>query len=155
MDEIICSQCGKANLLSNINCRYCQTPLKKTESVHSDENTQEVEIPEWLKRIRELKILDEEREKEKEKWRQQTLFGQNNDQQKQKNKAPEKKSELMKRIENSPADQTKSSRNPKKINNPEDKPLIHPDQEKENKEIANNEELPDGFSPLSIDEDNH
>jgi len=154
MDEIICSQCGKANLLSNINCRYCQTPLKKTESMHSDENTQEVEIPEWLKRIRELKILDEEREKEKEKWRQQTLFGQNNDKQKQKNKMEEKKPEPVKRIENFSTDQTKDSKNPQKINTPEVKPLFRTDNEEEKKTASGKDDLPEGFHPLSIDEDN-
>ena len=154
MDEIICSQCGKANLLSNINCRYCQAPLKKTEPVHSAENTREVEIPEWLKRIRELKILDEEREKEKEKWRQQTLFGQNNNQQKKNNKMPEKKPEPVKRIENFTTDQTKSSRNPKKINNPEVKPLFHHENEEEKKAVSGKDDLPEGFHPLSIDEDN-
>jgi len=154
MDEIICSQCGKANLLSDRICHYCQAPLVKPESRDSDETSEEVEIPEWLKRIRELKKMDDEREKEKEKWRQQTLFGQNNDLQKQKNKAPEKKSEPIKRIENIHADQTKSSRNPKKINAPEINPLYHPENEKDKKAVSGKDDLPEGFHPLSIDEDN-
>jgi hypothetical protein len=151
MDEIICSQCGKANLLSDIKCRYCQAPLEKSGT----EPPQEAEVPEWLKRIRELKTLDEEREKEKEKWRQQTLFGQNNDQQKQKNKAPEKKSETLKRIENPTQEQIKSSGKPQQTTAPEVKSLFQPDKDEENKAAPGNEDLPEGFSPLSIDEDNH
>ncbi len=151
MDEIICPQCGKANLLSDINCRFCQAPLEKSGT----EPAPQAEIPEWLKRIRELKALDEEREKEKEKWRQQTLFGQNNDQQKQKNKVPEKKSEPLKRNENSAVEQIKSSVKPRQTTAPEVSPLFQPDQDKENKAASAKDDLPEGFSPLPIDEDNH
>ena len=153
MDEIICSKCGKTNLPSDKKCRYCQALFENYESEHTSEHPEEVEIPEWLKRIRELKILDEEREKEKEKWRQQTLFGQNNDQQKQKNKPPEIKSEPLKPIENNALNKSKSSRNSKKLNMPEVKPLIH-DENEEGKKVAPAEDsLPEGFNPLSIDED--
>ena len=154
MDEIICSKCGKANLLSNKKCRYCQSPFVKSESVLAAEPLEEIEIPEWLKRIRELKKLDEEREKEKEKWRQQTLFGQNNDKKKQKNKMEEKKPEPVKRIENFSTDQTKDLKNPPKINIPEVKPLFHPENEEEKKVSSGKDDLPEGFHPLSIDEDN-
>jgi hypothetical protein len=156
MDEIICSKCGKANLLSDNKCRYCQSPFEKSESESepATEPFEEPEIPEWLKRIRELKILDEEREKEKEKWRQQTLFGQNNDNQKQKNKMGVKKSESIEQVENIPADPTKSSMNPQKINAPAVKPLSRTENEVEKKEASRKEGLPEGFQPLSIDEDN-
>ena len=154
MDEIICSKCGKANLLSDNKCRYCQSPFVKSKSEITAEPLEEVEIPEWLMRIRELKKLDEEREKEKEKWRQQTLFGQNNDKQKQKNKMEEKKPEPVKRIENSPTDQTKDLKNPQKMNSPEVRPLFHTENEGEKKAASGKDELPEGFHPLSIDEDN-
>jgi len=154
MDEIICSKCGKANLLSDNKCRYCQAPFEKPKSENTTEPFEEVEIPEWLIRIRELKKLDEEREKEKEKWRQQTLFGQNTDKQKQKNKVEEKKPGPVKRIENTPTDQTKDFENPSKINIPEVKSLIHPENEGEKKAASDKDDLPKGFQTLSIDEDN-
>lgn len=154
MDEIICSKCGKANLLSDKKCRYCHAPFVNSESDLAAKPLEEVEIPEWLKRIRELKILDEEREKEKEKWRQQTLFGQNNDKQKQKNKMEEKKPESVKRIENFPTDQTKDLKNPPKISVPEVKPLFHAENEEGKKAASGKDDLPEGFHALSIDEDN-
>ena len=154
MDEIICPKCGKANLLSEKKCRYCQAPFENPESGNSTEIHAEAEIPEWLKRIRELKIMDEEREKEKEKWRQQTLFGQNNDQQKQKSKTPEIKSEPLKPIQNSPVGQAKSSRNPKKPNIPEDKPPIRSENNVGKKAASADDGLPEGFQPLTTDEDN-
>ncbi len=151
MDEIICPQCGKANFLSDIKCRFCQAPLEKSEAGSAPE----AEIPEWLKRIRELKALDEEREKEKEKWRQQTLFGQNSDQQKQKNKAPEKKSEPLKKNENPAVEQIKPSGKSRPTPASEASPLFQADKDKENKAASGTENLPEGFSPLSVDEDNH
>ena len=155
MDEIICSKCGKANLLSDVYCRFCRAPLEKMEDGLAADPNQEAEIPEWLKRIRELKKLDEEREKEKEKWRQQTLFGQNNDHQKQKNKAPDKKTEPIKRNENSPSEQTKSIKNPIKIDAPEAKPLFQPGKEEEIQPAPGKDGLPEGFQPLPTDEDQH
>jgi hypothetical protein len=155
MDEIICSKCGKANLLSDVYCRYCQAPLEKMEGGQAAEPTQEAEIPEWLKRIRELKKLDEEREKEKEKWRQQTLFGQNNDQQKLKNKATEKKSDPIKRNENPTSAQTKSINYPVKVDAPEAKPLFQSGEEKEILPAPGKDGLPEGFQPLPSEEDQH
>jgi hypothetical protein len=155
MDEIICSKCGKANLLSDVYCLYCRAPLEKMEGGLATEPTQEAEIPEWLKRIRELKKLDEEREKEKEKWRQQTLFGQNNDQQKLKNKTPEKKSDPIKRNENPTSVQTQSINNPVKVDAPEAKPLFQSDKEKEIQPAPDKDGLPEGFQPLPSDEDQH
>jgi hypothetical protein len=155
MDEIICSQCGKVNLLSDIYCRFCKAPLEKTEGSLAVEPTREAEIPEWLKRIRELKKLDEEREKEKEKWRQQTLFGQNNDQQKQKNKIPEKKSETIKRNEHPISEPSKSIINPIRIDSLEGKPLFQPGKNEEIQPASGKDGLPEGFQPLTSDEDQH
>jgi hypothetical protein len=155
MDEIICSKCGKANLLSDVYCRYCRAPLEKMEGGQEAEPTQEGEIPEWLKRIRELKKLDEEREKEKEKWRQQTLFGQNNDQQKLKNKTTEKKSDPIKRNDNPTSVQAESMNNPLKVDVPEVKPLFQPDKEKEIQPAPGKDGLPEGFQPLPSEEDQH
>lgn len=117
MDEIICPICGRANTLQAENCRYCQAPLDKPATSPSEQLFEPVDksefiktrsspknkteedaqndedVPEWLKRIRELKKADDERELEKEKWRQQTLFGQENHQTtKQEHRSSVKKS---------------------------------------------------------------
>jgi hypothetical protein len=154
MDEVICSKCGKANLLSDDKCHYCQAPLVKFKSEISADPTEEQEIPEWLKRIRELKLLDEEREKEKEKWRQQALFGQSNEKQKQKNKIPEKKPEPPKRIENPPVVQTKLTDDPQKLKTPESSTQLQHENEEDKMKASGKDDLPEGFHPLSMDEDN-
>jgi hypothetical protein len=153
MDEVICPHCGKANLLSDRFCHYCQSPLVETRSEESEGDTHEEEVPEWLKRIRELKRIDEERERDKEKWRQQTLFGQSNDQQKQKANHAEKKP-----ISPHPSGSHVTSRKSPTLpisQHPDNQPkpsssnvdsASHPSTPGEN-------ELPDGFMPLSIDED--
>lgn len=76
MEEIICPHCGKANLATDRYCHQCLRPLVESTNENDEPDTKNDDVPEWLKRIRELKKMDEEREKEKEKWRQQALFGQ-------------------------------------------------------------------------------
>lgn len=96
-DEILCSSCGRPNLIEAEKCWYCQIPLNK-ESVadmpteekseaYTDKNQKQnlkVEptsqnpnenIPEWLKRIRELKEIDQEdSDSLEDKWQQQAFF---------------------------------------------------------------------------------
>ena len=74
MDEIICPECGRPNLVEAEKCWYCQVPLVSKEDVseelsETDADRQgkireqqisrleenEENLPEWLKRIRELK----------------------------------------------------------------------------------------------------
>jgi hypothetical protein len=93
MDEIICPECGRPNLIEAEKCWYCQSPLVKNEDVSeelsgsdagqtgeaasnnkpsaSDDN--EENLPEWLKRIRELKKADTPVE-EVDEWQQEKLF---------------------------------------------------------------------------------
>ncbi|MCD6576689.1 MAG: hypothetical protein J7K66_01590 [Anaerolineaceae bacterium] len=96
MEEIICPQCGRPNLIEAKKCWYCQTILenKSEESyekisslpknnsnkienpqkeIQSDQN-----IPEWLKHIRELKEADQPPEEKDPNWQQQDLFASEN-----------------------------------------------------------------------------
>ena len=95
-DEIICGNCGRPNLPEAEKCWYCQIPLVKEEpsgpideeaeeaSAETNLNTSqekkaptpepEKDIPDWLKRVRELKARDTVEEEEEDQWRQQGLF---------------------------------------------------------------------------------
>jgi hypothetical protein len=94
MDEIICSECGRPNLPEAVKCWYCQHPLEifsdnQSFETTADENlaakdskeplevfenqSEEKDIPEWLKRVREQVRNDQEIEEE-EKWKQEGFF---------------------------------------------------------------------------------
>ena len=93
MDEIICPECGRPNLVEAEKCWYCQVPLVNKEDVSEELSETEVEqtgeeaannryapsednednLPEWLKRIRELKKADTPIE-EVDEWQQEKLF---------------------------------------------------------------------------------
>lgn len=95
MEEIICPQCGRPNLIKAKKCWYCQIILEK-HTGKSQKNTLSVpkinhekiekiadpeekkltdqNIPEWLRRIRELKKADQPPEEKDPNWRQQDLF---------------------------------------------------------------------------------
>lgn len=170
MDEIICPECGRPNLVEAEKCWYCQIPLVDEEDKHnvpeaaseSNEDLSGVEIaknksaiteeseenlPDWLKRIRELKKADTPVE-EVDHWQQERLF-------------PGLKPEVNK-TETNPAP---ASRPAKSYNAPSFKPVIpegqpaleeapsedFPDKEldKDEKEPDDSEnELPEGFTPL-------
>ena len=95
MDEIICSECGRPNLVEAVKCWYCQEPFEKRikeEKMGGDSNPDQPkknnpdhtgqegvqkpqkEIPDWLRRVRELRQSDEETEEQKEQWQQEVLF---------------------------------------------------------------------------------
>jgi hypothetical protein len=106
MEEIICPQCGRPNLIEAEKCWYCQTVLEKNTGesqektsvvlkaageevekklVPEDEMRTDQNIPEWLKRIRELKEVDQPHPEEKDpNWHQQDLFESGEKPQKQK-----------------------------------------------------------------------
>lgn len=153
MDEVICPHCGKANLAADRFCHHCLKPLRPLPSDKVNEPQAHEDVPEWLKHIRELKRADEEREKEKEKWRQQTLFGQNGETQKGKdspagkmNTAPqsgvEKKQPALKQP---PASRPTADSEQKSGHSP-NQAAIHT-------KPGDDKSLPEGFLPLSIDDD--
>lgn len=98
MDEIICPACGRPNLIEAEKCWYCQVPFLKEDQNVEEPAVEEVEmpdqpdshedagaglesaaqtnedIPEWLKRIRDMKAEEQEKEAERIRWQQQALF---------------------------------------------------------------------------------
>jgi len=178
MDEIICPICGKQNITSSKICRYCQAPLDKgghldpsknheelfdTDSLKSssknhppaskpamkDRDTKEENLPEWLKRVRELKKADEAKEREKDQWRQQNLFNPENQKQKHKYPEPEKKSTPPKRVQisSAPVSEDKDKKDDAKRNA---ETSVEPETELADNEISEftNDDLPDGFTPF-------
>ena len=91
MDEIICPECGHPNLPEAVKCWYCQHTLEKPldnksaeavidESLPEEDPSEtfvhpseDADIPDWLKRIRERVKTDQEIEEE-EKWKQAGFF---------------------------------------------------------------------------------
>jgi hypothetical protein len=129
MEDIICPECGRPNLFEAEKCWYCQIDLQdikrnemeshSTESINGDisqdkaeisNSTEESEqfIPEWLKRVRELKEADQPPEENDPSWEQQHLFEiENNDfigkKTINKKPSPKKKVKIEKKNDN-PAD---------------------------------------------------
>lgn len=176
-DEIICSECGRPNLAEADLCWYCQNPLGNTEPKQDDSDLSEIDksgqmddseadadspmsekfeedIPEWLKKVRALKKADQAEEDDEDQWRQEKLFIAPGEEKKQKT---QRKSE--------PRNVTKPHTEKQK-SSPESKSRLVLDQldksEKENQFEAiniqddenpsseNQDELPDGFTPLDI-----
>lgn len=98
-DEIICALCGRPNLPEAERCWYCQHPLAETQPAPDEsapgaaegtgqesalpleeeqiqgDGISDNDIPEWLKRVRELKKADQPEEEPEDQWRQPILFG--------------------------------------------------------------------------------
>lgn len=172
-DEITCSECGRPNLPEAEKCWYCQTPLhtheensetetgedldvpaemQETDEMHSGKKLDE-DIPEWLKRIRELKKADQPEEEEEDQWRQQILFdsGQNEPSKKKSSRASSPRPVSKPDPDKSSPQSAVEDEPPQ---NQEAQPL--PDPILEQKETDDDpeaidpgdEELPDGFTPL-------
>ena len=163
MDDIICPECGRPNLFEAEKCWYCQTNLQevkqsdmkcisedKIEEVldfptHSDPLTNEEpeqNIPEWLKRVRELKEADLPHEEDDPGWQQQDLFAL--DEKSQKNNRTEKKKTLNKRMD---------AHKDKNIQQKNDYPVEFSETNQPQKELDQEisdypEDLPDGFTKL-------
>ena len=93
-EEIICTNCGRPNLPEAVKCWYCQIPLKteeeenqasseytepETHKPHKPDQHAKVyadneDIPDWLKRIREMKEEERAKEEERDQWQQRDLF---------------------------------------------------------------------------------
>lgn len=153
MDEVICPHCGKKNFTSDRFCHHCLKSLALSPGKKGDESQVGEEVPEWLKRIRELKHADEEREKEKEKWRQQTLFGQSGDAQKGKDASIEKKNVTSQSASEKKPPSLKQSSSFHPPLDTEQKSSSPSDQTGARISHEDDKSLPEGFLPLSIDED--
>lgn len=173
-DEIICSECSRPNLPEAEKCWYCQTPLKETvqgdlgieykESAEeipveaSSEGEPEIErniedIPEWLKRVRELKSADQPEEEEDDQWRQQILFAS----QENEKMASKKPGGTKPRPVSKPAADVQES-HPQNEEQPipsqdqrsldSESPKLDPSGTGSDLADESNDVLPDGFTPL-------
>ncbi len=171
MDEIICPACGRPNLTEAEKCWYCQVTLAKTDSADSKQEEpskpemvipqatpnsgnlfsnedQSENIPDWLKRIRELKKADQPVEEENQ-WQQEKLFA----------GIPDKKSQPAKHAESSSRAVKKPETTESELTEPQGQPLLteapeieasDPSNEPESDSKTNllDEELPEGFTPF-------
>lgn len=173
-DEIICSECGRPNLPEAEKCWYCQTLLKETaqgepeddeaktteetgveeHSAVGPESEKNVEdIPEWLKRVRELKKADQPEEEQEDQWRQQILFeSQVKEKSAAKTSGGTKPRPASKPYEDKPENQMKEEGQPlftQETNNSETvSPSIETDDTGSDTTDEGDAELPDGFTPL-------
>lgn len=169
MNEIICPECGRPNLPEATKCWYCQFVLEKNNGEARGENalikakpgveiqessnakanlSQELDIPEWLQRIRERVQTELSTEEEIDQWQQEVLFNG----QKGEGKPVQKKQEGRKgktRRKTKPA--KKSPDKPAQdqlladlVNEPEND-IKKEKTEKEPDTDGDNSELPDGF----------
>ncbi len=179
-DEIICSVCGRPNLPEAEKCWYCQNPLAEspqneqssaegkstttdeiilTESKISKEtqNKQgEEAIPDWLKRVRELIKENQPKEEEEEEWRQQILFSSLEQSKPTKPKRmPKERLSTKPPPKKTPANLEPDS--PQSLDQSPSEKLPSPTgefpQKEEEPPIGDEQELPEGFTPLDTKEE--
>ena len=176
MEEIICPQCGRPNLIEAKKCWYCQTILEKNtgenqeesssiptkaddqvekKTVPGDEKQPEQDIPKWLKRVRELKEADQPPEEKDPNWQQQKFFPSEKKQKKQKTqekKQPPIKGKTVPHNTKNKKTETRLLKSEKQ-KRPKQEPAAG-SQEKHSMEEENkytetlSEELPKGFTKL-------
>lgn len=173
-DEIICSECNRPNLPEAEKCWYCQAVLKDSspgdlvdeeakviEELGVDEHSPAglepenniEDIPEWLKRVRELKKADQPEEEEEDQWRQQILF---------ESQAKERSASKTLGSKPRPASKPNEDKPENKLNEEEQPLFAHQpkDQDSESSRLETGDagseetdlgdaELPDGFTPLN------
>ena len=178
MEDIICPECGRPNLIEAEKCWYCQTSLQDIKSSETESpsaepidgnirndneeipsSTKETkqEIPEWLKRVRELREADQPPEEDDPSWQQQNLFKTENNVHKRK-KLDEKKPPSRKEIARKELNSKKKNDNPAEL--PEENPYVFQGknnadtQEKpetgptDQEDDAFSHDLPEGFTKL-------
>jgi hypothetical protein len=176
MEEIICPQCGRPNLIEAEKCWYCQTILEKNMGENKEKSSvipkaidDEVEkkivpeyeeqsnqnIPDWLKRVRDLKEADQPPEERDPNWQQQDLFISKEKPQKQE--IQDKKQSSMK----------EKTAHPNTKKGKKDDQLLQTEQKKQSKQTSDadiqkkhamknlnkdsetlSDELPEGFTKL-------
>jgi len=176
MEEIICPQCGRPNLIEAIKCWYCQTILEnktgeseknistipngnrdkiETKANSGEETHVDQNIPEWLKHIRDLKEADQPPEEKDPNWQQQDLF------------SPEEKLQQQKSREKRQSSSKEKIAQLDSKRKKDDDPLIKTEQEKRSKQANNanmqknhamekpdknsetlSDDLPEGFTEL-------
>jgi hypothetical protein len=175
MDEIICPECGRPNLSEAEKCWYCQVSLVKNgpdaglleqisdpaadktsvenptgKSPVKDDSSED--LPDWLKRIRELKKADQPLE-EIDQWQQEKLFaGQAGD-----SEDPLDQPEFLRRISKPRVDAESRPAIPEVQPMLEETPMekkseAH-DEAVDSKPDPSDEDLPDGFTPFKTESD--
>ena len=166
LEEKKCPVCGRPNLSQAKKCWYCQAPLEELEETHQDCLLSEEEMldqsgdrssfvqsaveeesrekkentPEWLRRVRELIAADRQQEEPVDDWQQQQLFETKG----KKETDPEPEKTSSRRADTSP--------NAEIYKEPEEAPT--PEKEEKNDlQPDDSEDLPDGFTPLSKQQD--
>ena len=129
-----------------------------SDNVHEetkDKDEFEENIPDWLKRIRELKKADQPEEEELDQWRQQILFNE-----KGKELSPETKQKPKSQIKPPKEDKPFPSTNRKqraarKTGELKSKAIVDEKEEETKLEDASEEEndqLPEGFTPMDTEQ---
>ena len=164
-DEIICQICGRPNKKAAVRCWYCQTEFEKEEedpkqsllfedevegeegaatasfvqsAVENDAKNNGETVPEWLKRIREIKASEDQENEEKEDWQQESFL--DGEQPTEKNEStPEKKEES-----------SESTNNEESQNSLSENTSASDDIEEETRNLL--DDLPQGFTKLSTDD---
>ncbi len=172
-EEIICSECGRPNLPEAEKCWYCQALLKETspgdlvdeeakaiEELGVDEHSPAgmepenniEDIPEWLKRVRELKKADQPEEEEEDQWRQQILFESQAKERSASKTSVSKPRPASKPNEDKPESALKEDGQPLFIhqskNHEAESSQFETDDTESDETDQGNAELPDGFTPL-------
>lgn len=163
MEDIICPECGRPNLIEAEKCWYCQTSLQDIKSSETEShstvpidgnissNNEEIfnsieeteqDIPFWLKRVRELKEADQPPEEDDPSWQQQDLFKTEINVQKRK-KSDKKQPSSRKEISHKEIIREKKNDNPAEL--PEEKPESGSTSQEDD---ALSHDLPDGFTKL-------
>ena len=176
MDEIICPHCGRPNLIEAVKCWYCQTTLEESmgkaqeenpvipisddeevvkKALPEDESQFEQNIPEWLKRVRELKEADQPPEEDDPNWHQRDLFP--SEEKPKKQKSPGKKPLNLKENTAHPKSKTKKKDDQPINSEHKNSPRQNNDADKKEQRTMENtgkdsdnlsDELPDGFTKL-------
>ena len=176
MEEIICPQCGRPNLIEAEKCWFCQTILEKNtgenqegastisteidnqvekKTVPGDEKRPDQDIPEWLKHVRELKEADQPPEEKDPNWQQQNFFTSEEKQKKQKTRRKKRPPTKEKAVPhntknkktNDPLLKTEEQKRPKQKSDAGDQEKHALEEEKKDSETLS-DELPKGFTKL-------
>lgn len=168
MDEIICPQCGRPNLTEAKKCWFCQVDLQQVETDTTQETSldndlqsnnlkngipavgkatdDKMNIPDWLRRVRELKAADNPPEEEIPDWEQQELF-QDNESSDKKSKTRRKKSSSHVKIRH--PKRTSTPKKTTKHKEAQDQQEKNPQPEPSDIELDNlSDDLPEGFTKI-------
>lgn len=170
MDEIICPECGRPNLGEAEKCWYCQVVLikdnngSKAPEILQDfqakdtiwnskpEETPDENVPDWLKRVRELRKADQP-EEEINQWQQEKLFTGQAEEEPRPDKRPETPRKPVQKPDQPDPKSAELVDQPafEPISDPEHQVIMDKDKDESHEEDTDlsEGELPEGFLPLN------